>query len=213
MQGHSIPCCPRSACLHRCCGGAMPACNRHARPGHAAGSASRMIHVVLQAVFAAKVRRPRACPAAVGAGSSQHHCGVSRLLVGTAAAVAHVVCVVWDAGGAGRGCGVCSPSSRRCCSRTVRTAFRRAVRGRRRAERRLVGWLVQRSRTGCCSLRPRRAGRKCRRAPCPGTRATAGAPARLVEIVWVAPPLGLGRSRRVREGRRGAGAAAVEGSS
>jgi hypothetical protein len=29
----------------------------------------------------------------------------------------------------------------------------------------LVGWLVQRSRTGCCSLRPRRTGRKCRRAP------------------------------------------------
>jgi hypothetical protein len=30
-------------------------------PGHAAGTASRMIHVVLQAAFAAKVRRPRAC--------------------------------------------------------------------------------------------------------------------------------------------------------
>ncbi len=41
----------------------MPACNRHAKPGHAAGSASRMIHVVLQAAFAAKVRRPRACSA------------------------------------------------------------------------------------------------------------------------------------------------------
>ena len=39
----------------------MPACNRHAKPGLAAGTATRMIHVVLQAAFAAKVRRPRAC--------------------------------------------------------------------------------------------------------------------------------------------------------
>jgi hypothetical protein len=35
--------------------------HRHAKPGRAAGSATRMIHVVLQAAFAAKVRRQRAC--------------------------------------------------------------------------------------------------------------------------------------------------------
>jgi hypothetical protein len=36
---------------------------------------------------------------------------------------------------------VCSPSSRRCCSRTVRTAFRRAVRGRLPC-RSALGWLA-----------------------------------------------------------------------
>jgi hypothetical protein len=41
----------------------MPACNRRAKPGHAAGSATRISLVVLQATFAAKVRRQRACSA------------------------------------------------------------------------------------------------------------------------------------------------------
>ncbi len=67
----------------------------------AAGSAARISHVVLQAAFAAKVRRPRGVFGAVGAGCSQHRCGVWRSLVGTAPAVLHVAWVVWDVGRAG----------------------------------------------------------------------------------------------------------------
>jgi hypothetical protein len=188
----------------------MPACNRHAKPGHAAGSATRMIHVVLQAAFAAKVRRPRAClaPSVPAARSTAAvFCGrwLARLrLLRT--------CCAWFGTPAGRDeAAVCAARAQGGAA-AVRCGPRFGMRceGWWRAERRFVGWLVQRSRTGCCWLRPRRIGRKCRRATCPGTRATPGA---FGWMVWVAPPLGLGRSRRVREGRTGAGAAAVECSS
>jgi hypothetical protein len=76
----------------------MRVCQCRAKPGRAAGSATRMIHVVLQAAIAAKVRRQRAClaPWVPAARSTAMVCGVSRPWVGMAAAV----CVVWDGGGA-----------------------------------------------------------------------------------------------------------------
>ncbi len=104
----------------------MRACNRRLMLGHAAGSASRMIHVILQAAFAAKVRRPRACLApSVPAAHSTTVAFGGRWL-----ARLRLLALFRIAVGRGRGGGVCSPSSRRCCSHTVRTAFRRAVRGR-----------------------------------------------------------------------------------
>jgi hypothetical protein len=186
---------------------------RRAKPGHTVGGATRMIHVVLQAAFAAKVRRPSAClaPSVPAARSTTVVFGgrclarlrllrTWRALFGTPAGRGEAaVCAARAQGGA---------AAVRCGPR-----FGVRLEGRWRAERRLVG-SVQRSRTGCCSLRPRRTGRKCRRAT---VWAHGQRPALRFfgRIVWVAPPVGLGRSRhlRVREGRRGAGAAAVECSS
>jgi hypothetical protein len=177
---------------------------------------------------------------AVGAGCSQHRCGVWRSLRDTPLAAAHVACVVWDVGGAGRDCCVCSLSSRRCCSRTVRTAFRRSMRGRRRAERSLVGWLGAALAHRLLLAAAERdwaqvQARTCRASPLlpfvslpsahsnqrrcavlehgsTSTYKIAGTLRVRLDRVGRAA-VGLGRSRRVSEGRRGAGAAPVECSS
>ncbi len=119
------------------------------RPGHAAGSATRMIHaVVLQAVFAAKVRRPRACPVALGAGCSQQRCGVWRSFVGTAPAA----CIVRCAGTAG--------VSLRCVQPELKAvlqpygADRVSARGARAAGVLTGAWLV-----GWCRARTQAAAR------------------------------------------------------
>jgi hypothetical protein len=169
------------------------ACDSHGPSGSAGGVCSQ--GAAAEGVFGA-----------VGAGCSQHRCGVWRSLVGTRSCCLRSLGRRWGGGEAA----VCAARAQGGAA-AVRCGPRFGVRceGGWRAERRLVGWLVQRSRTGCCSLRPRRTGRKCRRAPvrAQGQRQAFG------WMVWVAPPLGLGRSRRVREGRCGAGAAAVECSS
>jgi hypothetical protein len=201
--------CPRSACLHRCCRGALRACNLPC-DGRAMQRAVRPASAVL---FCRRRLQPRC-------GGRGHVWRRRRRLLAAPLWCLAVTgwpgsCCLRCAGmAAGRGeASVCAARAQGGAA-AVRCGPRFGVRceGGGRAERRLVGWLVQRSRTGCCSLRPRRTGRKCRRAP---VRAQRQRPARCAFgwMVWVAPPLGLGRSRRVREGRRGAGAAAVEGSS
>ena len=98
---------------------------------------------------------------AIGAGSSQHRHGVGRSFVGPAKLLA----LFGTAAGRSEAA-VCAARAQGGAA-AVRCGPRFGVRfeGGWRAERRLVGWLVQCSRTGCCSLRPRRTGRKCRHAP------------------------------------------------
>jgi hypothetical protein len=177
---------------------------------------------------------------APSAGCPQHRCGVWRSLVVTPPAVLHMVCVVWDVGAAGMRLRCVQPELKAVLQPYGAdrvSAF--DARAAALSLARLVG-LVQRSRTGCCSLRPRGTGSKCRRATCraspllpfvslPSAHSNqrrcavlehgstsayqiAGALRVRLDLVGHAA-VGLGRSRRVREGRRGAGAAAVECSS
>ena len=108
------------------------------------------------------------CACAVGGGFGQRRAAGLLSLVGPMPGFLDVCVrfggrrlgVGWsglDAGG-----GLCSPSSRRCCSRMVRIAIfpARIEDGALRGVE--LWWLLQLMRTSCCSLQTIMTGRKCR---------------------------------------------------
>jgi hypothetical protein len=210
-----------------------------AKPGHAAGTATRMRLVVLQAAFAAKVRLPRAWSGAVGRLPAAPLWRLAVVGCHASGCFAHGVRCVgrrrsWDEAA------VCAARAQGGAA-AVRCGPRFGVRCEGGgAELSSVGWLgaalahrlllaaaerdwaqVQARTCRASPLLPfvslpsaHSNQRRCAVLEHGSTSAYQIAGALRVRLDLVGhTAVGLGRSRRVREGRRGAGAAAVECSS